>query len=119
MIWRARSIPPNLKVIFAPWRDKESLKMILRKYSPILFLMIALGSSAFALSPQDQQSPKQDMKDAGHATKEAAKDTGKATKKTAKKTGHAVKKTTKKAANKSATKTKEGAQKVEDKTQPN
>ncbi len=61
---------------------------------------------------------KQDMKDAGHETKEAAKDTGKATKKTAKKTGHEVKHTTKKATHKVAEKTDEGAQKVEDKTSP-
>jgi hypothetical protein len=80
---------------------------------------VAMAGAAFsATTPQDTQSPKQDMKDAGHATKDAAKDTGHATKKTAKKTGHAVKKDTKKAAHKSAAKTKEGAQKVEDKTAP-
>jgi hypothetical protein len=53
------------------------------------------------------QGPKQDMKDAGHDTKDAAK-----------KTGRATKKGTKKAAHKTARKTEEGAQKVEDKTQP-
>ena len=49
-----------------------------------LSLVLLLGVS-FA-----QDSAKQDMKDAGHETKEAAKDTGRATKKTAKKAGHQV-----------------------------
>ena len=85
-----------------------------------IFLFAALVGSSFALlQSQEDQSAKQDMKDAGHATKNAAKDTGRATKKTAKKTGHAVKRTTKKATYKTAQKTKEGAQKVEDKTNPN
>jgi len=74
------------------------------------FLFVALAGSAFAM-PQDA---KDDMKAAGHATKEAAEDTGKATKKVAKKTGHAVKKGTKKAAHE----TKEGAEKVKDKVDP-
>jgi DNA mismatch repair protein MutH len=65
-----------------------------------LTLVLLFGAS-FA-----QDSAKQDMKDAGHETKEAAKDTGHATKKTAKKAGHKVKRGTHKA-----------AKKVEDKTQ--
>jgi hypothetical protein len=73
-----------------------------------LSLVLLLGVS-FA-----QDSAKQDMKDAGHETKDAAKDVGHATKKTAKKAGHKVKKGTHKAARK----TEEGAQKVEDKTNP-
>jgi Ni/Co efflux regulator RcnB len=94
--------------------------MKLRKYVLGLLILVttaamAFASPAFATSAQDTQSPKQDMKDAGNATKDAAKDTGRATKKTATKTGKA----TKKATNKTAQKTKEGAQKVEDKTQPN
>ena len=60
-----------------------------------------------------QDSPKQDIKDAGHETKEAAKDTGRATKKAAKKTGRAVKKGTHKAAEK----TEEAGRKVKDKVQ--
>jgi Ni/Co efflux regulator RcnB len=60
-----------------------------------------------------QDSAKQDMKDAGHETKDAAKDTGRAVKKTAKKTGHEVKKGTHKAAKK----TEHAADKVEDKTE--
>jgi hypothetical protein len=39
-------------------------------------LAIAVAGVAFARIPQDAQSPKQDMKDAGHAAKNAAKDTG-------------------------------------------
>ena len=49
----------------------------------------------------------QDVKDAGHSTKEATK-----------KTGGKVKKTTTKGTHKAAHKTKSGAQKVEDKTTP-
>jgi gas vesicle protein len=94
--------------------------MNLRKYILVLPIVVATAgmaftNPAFATSAQDTQSPKQDMKDAGNATKDAAKDTGKATKKAAKKTGNA----TKKATNKTAQKTKEGSQKVEDKTKPN
>ena len=74
------------------------------------------ASFSFAANPQDTQSPKQDMKDAGHATKNAAKDTGHATKNTAKRTGHATKRTSKSAAHKTARKTRQGAEKVEDKT---
>lgn len=51
-----------------------------------------------------QNSPKQDVQNAGHETKEATKDTGKAAKSTAKKTGHAMKKGTNKAASKTARK---------------
>jgi len=93
--------------------------MFLRKSLPIFFLSIAMASACFAMRPQDDQSAKQDIKDAGHSTKDAAKDTGRATKKTAKKTGHTVKKDSKKIIHKSAQKTGEGAQKVEDKTEPN
>jgi hypothetical protein len=75
--------------------------------------LVLLFGMAFA-----QDSAKQDMKDAGHETKDAAKDVGHATKTTAKKTGHKVKKGTKKATHKAAEKTDEGARKVEDKTAP-
>ncbi|HZQ69056.1 MAG TPA: hypothetical protein VFA68_11110 [Terriglobales bacterium] len=75
---------------------------------------VLLALSAFGLAqatdtvtPSQDTSAKQDMKDAGHHTKMAAK-----------KTGHAVKKGTKKAAHKTARKTRQGAQKVEDKTAP-
>src|SRR6202051_391370 len=97
---------------------KGEIQMNVRKYAPALFLSVALATTAWATTPQDEQSPKQDMKDAGHATKNAAKDSGRATKKTAKKTGHAVKHTTKRAAHKTADQTQEGAQKVKDKTYP-
>lgn len=88
-----------------------------------LLLATAMSAGAWAqtattTTPGDDQSAKQDMKDAGHATKTAAKKTGQATETAAKKTGHAVKKTTKKVVHKGAHETKEGASKVEDKTTP-
>ena len=66
----------------------------MRKTAQILALAIAtssLGPATLALRAQDN-SPKQDIEDAGHDTKDAAKDTGEATKGAAKKTGNAVKK---------------------------
>jgi hypothetical protein len=72
-----------------------------------LALAMALANVGYARVPQD--SPKQDMKDAGHATKNAAKDTGRATNNTARRAGHKTKTTSKKAAHKSATKTRHGA----------
>lgn len=71
---------------------------------------------AFTATPslKAQETAGQDLKDAGHDTKQAAKKTGKATKKAAKNTGHAVKKGT----NKAADKTEDGARKVKDKTDP-
>jgi hypothetical protein len=94
----------------------EDLQMNLRNkvLTVSLSLLVGLAGVAVARAQQDTESPKQDMKDAGHATKNAAKDTGRATKKTAKNTGHAAKRTT----NKAARKTEHGAQKVEDKTKP-
>ena len=100
----------------------ENYKMNLRKHAPAVVLAAAMVGSVFGTTlaaGQDAQSPKQDMKDAGHATRDAAKSTGRATKKTAKRTGHAVKRGTKKAVNKTAEKTREGADKVRDKTDPN
>ena len=79
--------------------------------SATLLLFGSVGVLTATASQQDDSkdtTPKQDIKDAGHSTKNAAK-----------KTGSATKKTTKKAANKTAQKTDEGAQKVEDKTKPN
>lgn len=80
------------------------MKKFLQK---LCFAVLLVSTAGIAFAQSDSQSPKQDMKDAGHDTKNAAK-----------KTGHAVKKTTKKVAHKTAKKTKEGAQKVEDKTAP-
>lgn len=88
--------------------------MSFRKLLLILSLSVGLAGMAFGAQEQTQ-SPKQDMKDAGHATKDAAKDTGRATKKTAKKTGRA----TKRATNKAARKTEHGAEKLDEKTKPN
>ncbi len=56
---------------------------------------------------QTDQGAGQDIKDAGHSTKQAAK-----------KTGHKIKNTAKKGTHKAAHKTKKGAEKVEDKTTP-
>jgi len=75
-----------------------------------LLLATAMSAGAWAqtattTTPGNDQSAKQDMKDAGHDTKVAAK-----------KTGHAVKKTTKKVVHKGAHATSKGAGKVSDKT---
>jgi hypothetical protein len=86
-----------------------------------ILLMAAFGAISLAAAPvaqndQNNDSAKQDMKEAGHATKKAAKKTGKGvkdgTKKAAKKTKHGVKKGTNKAANE----VEKGADKVERKT---
>ena len=62
--------------------------MSLRKHAPVWILAVAMVGTTFGVAETAQeQSPKQDMKDAGHSTKSAAKDTGRATKKTAKKYG--------------------------------
>ncbi|MHB1938751.1 MAG: hypothetical protein ACYCOR_19535 [Acidobacteriaceae bacterium] len=61
----------------------------------------------------------QDMKSAGHSTKNAAKDTGNGVKSGTKKTWRSTKHGTKKAAHKTARKTDQGARKVERKTSPN
>jgi hypothetical protein len=92
----------------------ENYMKLLQKLGFSMLLIVAMAGIAIS---QDTGA-KQDMKDAGHETKDAAKDTGSATKKTAKKTGHAVKHTTKKVTHKAAEKTDEGAQRVEDKTAP-
>jgi hypothetical protein len=73
-----------------------------------ILLAGALGMGiAVAQDTTSQTTPKQDMKNAGHDTKNAAKDVG-----------HATKKTTKNAVHKSASKTEEGSEKVKDKTAP-
>lgn len=73
-----------------------------------LLLVVALVTMTLSFAnAQSDQGAGQDIKDAGHSTKQAAK-----------KTGHKVKRTAKKGAHKAAHKTKKGAQKVEDKTTP-
>ena len=88
-----------------------------------IFLLALFGALSLAAAPagqsdQSNDSAKQDMKDAGHATKEAAKKTGKGikdgTKKVAKKTTHVAKK----GVNKTASVTEKGAGKVEPKNRP-
>jgi predicted small secreted protein len=70
----------------------------------VLIAMLFAMSLTLAVAQSDQGAG-QDIKDAGHSTKQAAK-----------KTGRKVKNTSKKGAHKAAHKTKKGAQKVEDKT---
>lgn len=73
-----------------------------------LMLSFAPSFAPVARAAQDTNTgAKQDIKDAGHATKRAVT-----------KTGSATKKGTKKVVNKSAKETKKGADKVQDKTQP-
>lgn len=73
----------------------------------LLLLAALVGMSLTFATAQSDQGAGQDIKDAGHSTKQAAK-----------KTGHKVKKTAKKGTHKAAHKTKKGAQKIEDKTTP-
>jgi hypothetical protein len=76
-------------------------------------LMATVLSIGLPIVAQTSTDPgfKQDMKNAGHSTKNAAKDTGNGVK-------SGTKNTTKKATHKTAQKTDEGAQKVEQKTTP-
>jgi len=64
----------------------------MREFAQKAFFAVLLlaGMSAFSFSQEDP-GPKQDMKNAGHETKNAAKDVGRATKSGAKRTGHAIK----------------------------
>lgn len=64
------------------------------------------------------QTAGQDMKHAGHETKEAAKDTGRGIKRGTKTAYRKTKHGTKKVVHKSARATRHGAEKVEDKTTP-
>jgi len=77
----------------------------------VTFFPIVLLGTALSLVSQSsyraQEGPKQEMKDAGHDTKNAVKHTGKAAKKSAKKATH-----------KSAHQVRKGAGKVEEKTEP-
>jgi hypothetical protein len=72
-----------------------------------IVLFVAMAGSSFGRPQTSDQGATQDMKDAGHSTKQAAK-----------KTGRKTKRKTKRAAHKAARKTREGAEKVEDKTAP-
>ena len=78
--------------------------MLLKSLWILVFsCVLAMG----AMAQSNDQSPKKDMKDAGHDTKNAAK-----------KTARGVKHGTKKVIHKSARATRKGADKVEDKTSP-
>jgi hypothetical protein len=81
---------------------------------PLATISLSLLVSAGMVSLFAQETPKQEVKDAGQDVKQAGKATGRA----AKHTGRAVKKTTKKAVNKTAEKTEDGADAVRRKTNP-
>jgi len=83
---------------------KKSVRLVEGVLFVALAFMPAILPTTFA---QADKSATQDVKDAGHSTKEATK-----------KTGRKAKSGTKKVVNKSATKTVEGANKVADKTKP-
>ena len=100
------------------YSNQSEARTHMRGIAQRVFLSVLLLAGISAFSFSQDPGPKQDMKNAGHETKEAAKDTGRATKSGAKKTGHAIKRGSKKAAHKTASKTREGAEKVEDKTSP-
>ncbi len=76
--------------------------------------ILALGLTCGAYA---QTTAGQDMKDAGHETKDAVKDTGRGIKKGTVKTGRAIKHGTKKGVNKASGATAHGSEKLEQKTQ--
>jgi len=80
------------------YKGETTMKRIFRT---MLCVTVSLAISAMAFG----QTAKEDIKDAGKATKHAAK-----------KTGSAIKKGTKKAVNKTAKGVEKGAEKVKDKT---
>jgi hypothetical protein len=81
------------------------MEVLMKRLFGFLLSAVLLCGSGTAMFAQDQNGPKQDLKNAGHSTKEAAKSTGKAVKKGTKKTVHA-----------GAKKTRQGAASVERKT---
>jgi hypothetical protein len=89
----------------------QMIRMLRSALGLSILLLLALIAPSFLVA---QDSAGQDLKNAGHETKEAAKDTGRATKRVAKKTGRATKKGTQKAAEK----TEGAARKVKNKTDP-
>lgn len=68
----------------------------------VLATTLALGCSAFAATPYLQDGTKQDMKSAGHETKDAAADAGHGVKTGTKKAYHKTKHGVKKAYHKTA-----------------
>ena len=108
----SQSVPGN---ILFPGKEDEDPQRIFRTMRELMlcavFLGLVVGRPPVGMA---QDSPKQDLKDAGHDTADAAKDTGRATKHAAQKTGHAIKKGT----NKAAEKTEDGARNVKNKTDP-
>ena len=79
-----------------------------------LFAMLTLMPAV--LPAQNSTPPPADNRNTG--AKQDIKDAGSATKRAAKKTGSATKKTSKKVVNKSAGATRKGSGKVEEKTEP-
>jgi flagellum-specific peptidoglycan hydrolase FlgJ len=83
------------------------MRSVIKTVALATVLLVVFAGISLASPQASDQSATQDMKDAGHSTKQAAK-----------KTGRKVKRKTKRAAHKAARKTREGAEKVEDKTAP-
>ena len=84
------------------------MKKLPRVVEGVLFVALSFMPAVWpTITFAQDKSVTQDVKDAGHSTKEATK-----------KTGHKIKSGTKKVVSKSATKTAEGADKVADKTKP-
>lgn|ERR1035441_3936498 len=90
----------------------DAIALMVRMRALCTFLL-ATGLVTLPLTAQ----VKDDLKDAGHETKEAGKDVGDATATGVKKTGKAIKKGTKKAAHATASATEKGADKVKEKTE--
>jgi len=86
-------------------RAVRVLLFVASSFIPLVLPQIDLAQAT--QTNDDHKGVKQDVKDAGHSTKEATK-----------KTGSNIKKGTKKVVNKSASKTAEGSDKVADKTKP-
>jgi len=92
--------------------------------SKALRTAVATLAAVLAFAPagvtfaQPQDSAKQDMKDAGHDTKQAAKKTGHGIAKGTKTAARKTKNGTKKVVHGAAHGTKKAADKVEDKTDP-
>lgn len=89
-----------------------------KRFSVLLLSALGVVSIAGARPVAQDNSIKQDVKDAGKDTGKAAKKTGKDIKKGTKKAAKATAKGTKKGVHKAASATADGADKVKDKTSP-
>ena len=101
-------LPLHISTLYAPETMQTQRTLTAKFLGAALVLTSALGWSQPS-SPTQDNSAKQDLKSAGHETKDAAKDTGHAVKKTTVKAAHATENGTKKVAHATATDTKEAA----------